>query len=139
MKTKTVKTEADIFHNRVVKTLKEIRANFEEAKKDFLDWAKKNPATAIEDRGSHVAACQEYHVRAERLRHFLGLVGAKYGYATRKEAVQACLDEAREVLIREAASGNSSCNVANGIDQARRRGLYDAVRTFENLVDHEFI
>jgi hypothetical protein len=137
MKTKTVKTIADIFHNRVAATIEEAKERFEEAKAEFLQSAKKNPSWAIERYGFWVSQAEQAFNAIKRVELFLAAVGGRH--KTQKEAVQACLDEYREVLIRSAIDSLSSDAVINGVSLAKRHGVADAVRSLEYLVDHEFI
>lgn len=137
MKTKTVKANADIFHNRVATTIAEAKERFEKAKSQFLDSAQENPSWAIERYGFWVSQAEQAFRSIKRLELFLAAVGVRY--ETQKEAVQACLDEEREVLIRGAVDSLSSDAVINGVYLANRHGVADAVRSLEYLVDHEFI
>lgn len=137
MKTKTVETNADIFHNRVAATIAEAKEQFEKAKSQFLDSAKENPSWAIERYGFWVSQAERAFRSIKRLELFLAAVGARY--ETQREAVQACLDEEREVLIRGATDSLSSDAVINGVSLAQRHGVAEAVQSLEYLVDHEFI
>lgn len=137
MKTKTVKTNADIFHNRVAAIIEEAKERFEKAKSQFLDSAQKNPSWAIERYGFCVSQAEQEFRSIKRLELFLAAVGGRY--ETQREAVQACLDEEREVLIRGATDSLSSDAVINGVALAQRHGVADAVRSLEYLVEHEFI
>lgn len=137
MKTKTVKTNADIFHNRVVATIEEAKERFEKAKSEFLYSAQESPSWALERYGFEVTQAERAFRSIKRLELFLAAVGVRY--ETQKEAVRACLDEEREVLIRGATDSLSSDAVINGVDLAQRHGVADAVRSLEHLVDHEFI
>lgn len=134
---KTVKTNSDIFHNRVAATIEEAKKQFEKAKSQFLDSAQENPSWAIERYGFWVSQAEQAFRSIKRLELFLAAVGVRY--ETQKEAVQACLDEEREVLIRGAVDSLSSDAVINGVALAQRHGVADAVRSLEYLVDHEFI
>ena len=137
MKTKTGKEYASIFDDRVVATITDAKKRFDDLNEEFLAAAKKNPTFAIEHRGASVVRAEEAYRSIAHVRAYLEKVGDEY--ATKKEAVQACLDYFRDSLIRGATDSPSSCGVKNGVDLAKRFGIADAVRSLELLVDHEFI
>jgi sugar-specific transcriptional regulator TrmB len=132
-----IKTNADIFANRVASTIAEFKQDFEEAKSKFLKAAKKNPSWAIRSHGESVVYYEEAYKVIEHARAYLDQVGVEY--ATRKEAVQACLDYFRDSLVRAATDFPSSSAFTNGVDFSERLGVARAVGALEYLVDHEFI
>jgi hypothetical protein len=137
--TKTPKTTADIFADRVATTIAEFKQEFENAKGRFLAAAKNCPSWAFQCYGESVVYHEEAFKRLDHLRAHLGQVGEGLAYATRREAVQAVLDLFREELVRAATSSKSSSDFQNGVDFARRRGIGHAVSAIERLVNHEFI
>lgn len=135
--TKTPKTTADIFANRVATTIAEFKQEFENAKDRFLAAAKNCPSSAFQCYGEDVVYREEAYKVIDRARAYLGQVGVEY--ATRKEALQACLDHFRDLLVRAATANLSSSGFDNGVELARRQGIGHAVVAIQRLVNHEFI
>jgi len=135
--TKTPKTTADIFADRVATTIAEFKQEFENAKGRFLAAAKNCPSWAFQCYGESVVYHEEAFKSLDHVRACLGQVGVEY--ATRKEAVQAALDHFRDTLVRAATASQSSSGFANGVELARRQGIGHAVSAIERLVNHEFI
>jgi len=135
--TKAIKTTEDIFANRVATTIADFKQAFENAKDSFLAAAKNCPSSAFQCYGESVVYREEAYKAIDHARAYLGQVGVEY--ATRKEALQACLDYFRDSLVRAATANQSSSDFANGVELAKRQGIGNAVATLERLVNHEFI
>lgn len=135
--TKTPKTTADIFADRVATTIADFELEFENAKDSFLAAAKNCPSSAFQCYGESVVYHEEALKSLLHVRACLSQVGVEY--ATRKGAVQAALDYFRDTLVRAATANQSTSGFANGVELARRQGIGHAVVAIERLVNHEFI
>lgn len=134
MKTKTIKTHADIFDNRVAETIEDFKKRFDEVREEFLAAAQKNPSWAIECRGASVARAEAAFKAIVLLKQYLAS-----DQETKKAAAQGLLERLREELIRGATAFPGSDAVNNGVAFSRLLGIRDAVQSLEYLVDHEFI
>lgn len=125
MKTKTNPFALlDLFAARV----KEAEGHYLRAKQKFLEEAVSDPSTAVA-LGGRVVQWQSHF---ESLKSAEGYVTGG-DYSTNLAAVEAAIDYFTQVLIRGVEFGRSTCDIHNGVEFARLRGIRDTVNALGYL------
>jgi hypothetical protein len=131
-----VKTKTDKFIDAFDTRVAEAEQAYAEAHRSFVDLARSNPADAVRY-GEGVLVKQRVLSALRYTKLLLTRVGDEY--PTRLAAVNAAANEFRDAALREAASGRSGSDLANGANHAEVRGLYQAIGELERLSFHESI
>lgn len=125
MKTKTNKFDLFVtFSDRVA----EAEGHYLRAKQRFLEEAVSDPSTAVAI-GSGVVQKQSHFESLKKAEGYL--TGGDY--PTNLAAVEAALDYFKTVLIQGFAFGRSTCDIYNGVESARLKGIRDTVNTLGYL------
>lgn len=129
MKTKTNKFDLlATFSERVA----EAEGHYLRAKQKFLEDAVTDPSTAVAV-GGRVVRWQSHFAS---LKHAEGYVTGG-DYPSNLAAVEAALDYFTHVLIRGVEFGRSTCDIYNGVESARLKGIRDTVTALGYLKTQE--
>lgn len=129
MKTKTNKFDLlKTFSERVA----EAEGHYLRAKQRLLEEAVSDPSTAVAIGGRVV----QWQSHFESLKNAEGYVTGG-DYPTNLAAIEAAIDYFTQVLIRGVEFGRSTCDINNGVEFARLKGIRDTVNALGYLKTQE--
>lgn len=129
MKTKTNKFDLlKTFSERVA----EAEGHYLRAKQQFLEEAVSDPSTAVAI-GGRVVKWQSHF---ESLKNAEGYVTGG-DYPTNLAAIEAAIDYFTDLLIRETGRSRTACDIYNGVESARLKGVRDTVNALGYLKTQE--
>jgi hypothetical protein len=119
---------------------------FEDARKEFLERAKKYPTDAIAWYGESVCESEEAHRAIQHAEHCLRTCSGPDGtfipgatYQTRRELFADIAADFRNSIIDDCTGGSSTSEFSNAAKRRTARGRAKALRDIERLLDHEAI